>query len=185
MSDDNTTTSATTPTTPKVTELTTSSEPTAENTTTTVKLVSEATADTSSSAVAGTVTDTNQVQAEVQTEAKTLETCVEMTIRVNKSLSEVPKKYQRFRHGSHHHRLFVGFGMDGHRCDNTVCNRDLKRVDTRFFCQRCDYDLCAHCFAFAPATEVELDASDNDVDDNIMPELFTVTLNHSKYCDCC
>jgi len=108
--------------------------------------------------------------------APTEDSVVEKTIRLNKAAFDVPERYPRYRHGSHSHRLFATFGAPNHVCDNVVCNRPIHPLSTRFWCPRCDFDLCTRCFFLAPEKEVPLDASDEVINDRIVGVPFNVVL---------
>ena len=92
---------------------------------------------------------------------------VDYTVKLNKDATILPLHYTRYRHGSHQHRLFMVFGADGHVCDNHTCNKRLAAMETRFWCPRCDFDLCMTCFHFAAEHEVPLDDDDDHIDDRI------------------
>ena len=77
----------------------------------------------------------------------------------------VPLTYARFKHPAHEHGLFMGFGQRGHVCDVANCRTEIERKDTRFFCQRCDFDLCVQCFSFfEPHVPRPLAENDAEVD---------------------
>lgn len=80
----------------------------------------------------------------------------------NPYIRAVPERFNRYRHGSHQHRLFLGIvtGSSQHFCNG--CRRLMLSQATIFRCPRCDYDLCQRCFSCAPYQEVDLAASDDD-----------------------
>ena len=84
----------------------------------------------------------------------------------NPNADKVPLQYERFQHAMHCHRLFYGFGQKNHYCN--VCLDDLNTSETRFFCQRCDFDMCVRCFVyFVPFVTVPLAADDGDLDERV------------------
>jgi hypothetical protein len=93
---------------------------------------------------------------------------------INPVTEQIPERYPRYRHGIHQHRLFVGFGHIALQCD--ACRKEIGRDETRFFCYRCNFDLCARCFCLPPFTTVPLSEDDATIDDSVLPpSLFTVS----------
>jgi hypothetical protein len=94
------------------------------------------------------------------------------TLSVRLNPTKVPAKFTRYRHPSHHHRLFMLTGIVNHHCDNKNCQKQIGSRDTIFSCFRCDFDLCDACFQMQTCeTEVPLAQDDATVDDTTVTPL--------------
>lgn len=113
-----------------------------------------------------------QVEQPLESKKSKLKPFTNEQPKLNPFLNEVPDFFQRFRHGSHKHRLFAVFGNDNRVCDNSNCEIRISSQDTHFMCPRCDFDLCQKCFRLDSSTHTPLADDDDEIDDRI----FTVGL---------
>lgn len=94
------------------------------------------------------------------------------TIKVQLNPTVVPAKFTRYRHPSHHHRLFMIISLGHNYCNNKNCNININSNKTMFRCFRCDYDLCDRCFQLSTSTApVPLAEDDNDVNETTLESL--------------
>ena len=68
------------------------------------------------------------------------------TITIKKNPVLIPVKFDRYRHPSHCHRLFMIISQGHNTCNNKNCCINIANCKTIFRCFRCDYDLCGRCF---------------------------------------
>jgi hypothetical protein len=110
-------------------------------------------------------------------------------IKLNPYVNTVPKKFDRYQHPSHKHKLFMilNNNLNCRVCDNNNCNECIDINKTVFYCPRCDFDLCEKCFQLGCEKEVPLSEDDCKVDETTIKELkdlFVVRLKCCENCNC-
>ena len=94
-------------------------------------------------------------------------TDIETSFTIKKNPVVVPPKFDRYRHPSHHHRLFMIISQGHNSCNNKNCSVNISYSKTMFRCFRCDYDLCGKCFQIGTASDpVPLADDDQYVNEN-------------------
>jgi len=68
-----------------------------------------------------------------------------MADNINPEVRKLPAVLPRYRHPSHHHRLeYCMTEVERRTCN--VCHKYMPKYEIRFFCVKCDYDMCIPCF---------------------------------------
>jgi hypothetical protein len=81
-------------------------------------------------------------------------------VKLNPEIHMVPRKFERYRHPSHNHKMFMLLGLDRCICDNDNCKKHIKPADTIFCCFKCDYFLCDACFQLDGSYQMEISPDD-------------------------
>lgn len=87
------------------------------------------------------------------------------SIHFKNSTVVLPIRFERYKHPSHQHSLFLLPFTEARYCD--ICNEPYI-TGTVFSCFDCEYDLCFECFSKDVENEVPLNKEEDDKIDDML-----------------